>query len=602
MSIRGMQKRFAVRLRYVLYVLIGVFVVGLPFVFTPGLSRRNEGEGSKESKDIVARVNGQGLTRDEVDSRFDQALGQLAIYAQLGQNIGLQQMAQFRLSAFQQAVTDDLLRKQAAADKISVSRGEVKRQAEVIADQQLEQLRAQYKGDQIEPALGRIVAITDKQDQARNMSPAAFRKWFINRLLDKSREQLQWDLTLQKLQEKVTASTGGTEQDLLASYDRLHTRQIMVALKPEGKPARTDEEARKRAEEVAAKAKQGADFAALAKADSDDKRSAEKGGEQPIRLLQAYSPNMQKVVRDLKPGEVSTPIKTAAGYIIVKMESRPRELPKDFEKNKQQLLASFAQRRKSEAWQEYAQSLQQSAKVDVTDPELLAYQAMQQGNEKDAFGQLQKAAGQASKLRGLVGAIIYYNLAEMYVKRSQWKEAADSFTAAADAVSQDQKQALPGARAEALMGLAEANEKLGKADDALMWYQEASNWADTPAIHSQLMGVYQRLGKADLVKKEQDWLKDYQQAQMEKDEARVAQQQKAAAAQTPAQNPAAQAPAAQNPGAPKPGAGKPAIGQSSPRPAAGKPAPRPATSKPMPKPAAGKPAPAPAEPPAKTGQ
>ena len=574
MSIQGMRRRFAVHLRYVLYVIIGVFIVGLPFVFTPGLTRRSEEEGSTESKDVIARVNGQPMQRARLDQAFDQAMAQVALYQAIGQSVGLEQLARFRLQAFEQAMLNELLLKQAAAEGVKVSRGDVKRQAEKIADQQLEQLRAQYKGDQLEPALGRIVAITEKKEQARSMSPGSFRKWMVKRLLDQSGDQLRDELTIQKLREKATGGVTGSEQDMLASYDRMNTRELLVSLHPEGKPARTEEEARKRAEGLAAKAKQGADFAALAKAESDGKRGRESGGQQPIILFSAMSPDMQKALASLKPGDVSPPVKTAAGYVVVKVEGRTRELPKDFEKNRQQLLAGFAQRRQSQAWQDYTQKLRQSARVEVVDPELLAYQAIEQNKPKDALAEMQKAAGQANRLRGLVAAIIYYNLAEMYAVNSQWKEAADSFSNAADAVTQDQKQALPDARSQALMGLAEADEKLGNQSEALNWYQEASNWADTPPIHSQLIAVYQRLGKPDLVKKEQEWLAQYQQAQMEKEKAMLEQQKAASAPQqkpgaaTPvAPTPAPSKPTGQAPAGPKPAQQKPAAPPPPPQPA-----------------------------------
>jgi tetratricopeptide (TPR) repeat protein len=371
----------------------------------------------------------------------------------------------------------------------------------------------------------------------------------------------------------------------------MHIREILVSLHPAGKPARTDEEARKRAEEIAAKAKPGADFAALATAESDDPAGKKSGGSQPIMMLSGYPAEMQQAMANLKPGEVSQPVKTGAGYVIVKVDARTRDLPKDFEKNKPQLLASFVQRRQSQAWDAYQQKLRQSAKIDVTDPEMLAYRAIEQNKQKDALAQMQKAAAEAGRQRGLVGAIIYYNLAMMYAANNQWKEAADNFRNAADTVTQDQKQSLPDARAQALLGLAQADEKLGQKDEALNMYQEASNWADTPGVHSQLIGVYQRLGKADLAKKEQDWLVQYQQQQMEKQKAML-EQQKAAGAPQPAQAPAGQAPAP----------GKPAAQAPAPKPAAQAPAAsKPAGPAPL-KPAAPKPAGQTAPQPAKSGR
>jgi parvulin-like peptidyl-prolyl isomerase len=541
--------------------------------------RRNEEPGTKETKEAIARVNGQPVLRDRLDLKFDQGMGQVAMYQAFGQTVGLEQLARFRLQAFNQAVMDELLLKQAATEGITVSGRDVEAQAEKIADQQLEQLRGQYKGPDLEPALGRLVATVEKKQSVKSMSARSFRKWMLNRLVDQSSDEIRDDLTMQKLREKVTAGVAGNEQDLMASYDRMHIREILVSLHPAGKPARTDDEARKRAEEVAAKAKQGADFAALATAESDDPAGKKSGGSQPMMMLSGYPPELQQAMANLKPGEVSQPAKTGAGYAIVKVEGRTRELPKDFEKNKPQLLASFVQRRQSQAWDAYQQTLHQSAKIDVTDPEILAYQAIEQNKQKDALTQMQKAATEAGKQRGLVGAIIYYNLAMMYAVKNQWKEAADNFSNAADTVTQDQKQSLPDARAQALLGLAQADEKLGKKDESLNMYQEASNWADMPGVHSQLVGVYQRLGKPDLAKKEQDWLVQYQQQQAEKQKAMLQQQQQAATAPKAAQpaggrapvqgKPAAQAPAASRPGGATPAQGPPvAKAPATPKPAA----------------------------------
>ena len=81
---------------------------------------------------------------------------------------------------------------------------------------------------------------------------------------------------------------------------------------------RTKEEALKRANEVAAKAKaEGADFAALAKEYSDGP-TAERGGDlgnfDPGRMVKPFSDTASK----LKIGEISEPVETQFGYHIIK--------------------------------------------------------------------------------------------------------------------------------------------------------------------------------------------------------------------------------------------------------------------------------------------
>jgi parvulin-like peptidyl-prolyl isomerase len=525
MSIRNIQQRFAVRLRYVLYALIAVFVVGLPFVFTPGLRAPNRDEGTpKEAQDTIARVNGQPLARSRFDQRFSQTVTQLLpLYASMGQSVTLSQLGRFRLQAFDQAVLDELVLRQAAAEGISASRGEISQEAERNTDQELEQIKASYKGDQLELMLGGIVAQTEGKQPAR-MSERSFRKWAIDRLLGSASDQLRDQIVVGKLRQRVTGKVSVTEQDLMASYDQVSAREIAVSLHPTGKPARTEEEARKRAEDLLAKIKQGADFAALARTESDDPGAKTTGGLRPSLPLSAMPPEWQKAVSALKPGEVSPAIKTPTGYTIVKVESRTRQLPKDFERNKQQLLKNLAEQRQSQAWRDYSLNLQQKAKVEVLDPEILGYRELAEGKEKEGLASLRKATTESGHLQGLAAAALYYQIASLQAGRNQWKEAADSYSAAVDAAAQEQKTPLPGARAEALMGLAQANEHLSKPAEAMVWYQEASNWSDTPTIHQQLTAVYQRLGKPDLVKKEQDWLVEYQKQQAEREKAMLEQQ------------------------------------------------------------------------------
>lgn len=566
MSIQGMRRRFAVHLRYVLYVIIGVFIIGLPFVFTPGLRPHGpEQEAEVGAQDIVAVVNGQPLPRSRVDRRFDQMMGQIVpIYASIGQTVGLDQIGRFWLQAFDQAVLDQLLLAQAAADKIAVSGREVTQQAEKIADQQLEQLRARYKGDQLGEALGRIVAQTEGKQAARSMSEGAFRKWMVNRLLKQDSDQLKEELTVGTLQRKVVGTATPSEQDLLTSYDRVRYTQLVVLLHPKGGTTRTDEQARKRIEDLLAKLKQGTSFDSLVQTESDGPRKQPAGG-QPWTAMTAFPPELQKVIAALKPDEISKPFKAAAGYYVYRLDERKRELPKDFEKSKQQLLASLAQRQQQQVWQEYTGKLGAQAKVEIKAPEVLAYRDMQQGKEKEAAAELGKAAAEAGRPRGVLGAAIYYDLAKLQAAGNQWKEAADNYSAAVDAVSQDQKLALPDARAEALLGLGQATEHAGKPEEALSWYQEASNWSDTPTVHQELVSVYQRLGKTDLVKKEQEWLTDYQKAQAEKQKAMAEQRAAEAAKQQPATQPAGK-PATQPAGKPTaPPAGKPAAPQAPPQ-------------------------------------
>jgi parvulin-like peptidyl-prolyl isomerase len=533
-----MQQRFAHRLRAVLWALIIAFVIGLPLVFVPGRifgGRPEQEQPETTAEEVVAAVNGQPVIQTDVSQSFSRMLNErLPFLLQSGQGIGIGQLWMARYQAFEEAIQRRLALEAARQQGISVSTGEVKKQAQQLVDQEIAQLKSQYQGGKLEEAFARIAA-RQGESPRETMSERQFAKWAMGRYLDKG-VGLRDDLVIQKLQQTVAAQVSTSEQDLLQSYDRASVRHIVVMLHPEGKSpeaakaaARADEQAKKRAEELLAKIKGGADFVALAKAESDDPAAKQNGGLMEDVGRGRMVADWDKAVFALRPGETSGPIKLPWGYEVVRMEKIGRELPPDFEKNKQQLLKSFTDQRRGEAFQALVTGLRQKAKVEVRDSEMQAYQALMQGKSEEAQAKLEETKAEARKAGGLEAASVFWELGTMLAGKKNWEEAGNAFAEAADALSEGEAVLLPAGRAEALMALANACEQQGKSKDAVEWYQAASDATEVPTIHSQLQGTFQKLGRQDLVKQEQDWLANYQQEQAER-QAQMEAQRKAAEA------------------------------------------------------------------------
>ena len=86
--------------------------------------------------------------------------------------------------------------------------------------------------------------------------------------------------------------------------------------------AMTDAEkqaAQQQARDVLAKLSKGEDFAALAKARSDDVYSAEKGGDLGWVSANAIDPAFSEALFGLEPGQTSDVIKTQYGYHIIRL-------------------------------------------------------------------------------------------------------------------------------------------------------------------------------------------------------------------------------------------------------------------------------------------
>ena len=86
---------------------------------------------------------------------------------------------------------------------------------------------------------------------------------------------------------------------------------------------RKEEEAKLKAEDLVKQLRGGADFGALAKANSDDKDSADKGGEYAtVRRSDKIAEATKQAVFALKTGEVGEPLRQPAGFYIFKVTAR----------------------------------------------------------------------------------------------------------------------------------------------------------------------------------------------------------------------------------------------------------------------------------------
>jgi len=132
-------------------------------------------------------------------------------------------------------------------------------------------------------------------------------------------------LDVQAMRDRITV----TPQDIQRYYEDNaqqfsspeQVRASHILLKTEGK---NEADVKKQADDLAARAKAGADFAALAKQHSEDESNNTTGGDLDFFGRGQMVPEFDQVAFALKPGEVSDAFKTSFGYHVVKLtEKRP---------------------------------------------------------------------------------------------------------------------------------------------------------------------------------------------------------------------------------------------------------------------------------------
>ena len=178
--------------------------------------------------------------------------------------------------------------------------------------------------------------------------------------------------------------TLATDADLLVearkAYDRvkgnigdrglIQPAHILLTLSSQASP---QEQARvkQRADSIYDALKAGAKFDVLAKALSQDPRSAERGGVMGWLMPNQSYPEFEEVAFAMKTDEISRPFLAPDGYHIVQMKGKKDLEP--FEELKGQILASFERQRLRETIAEF-----KLRKIVAADPNLTREQVIEQ--------------------------------------------------------------------------------------------------------------------------------------------------------------------------------------------------------------------------------
>ena len=164
----------------------------------------------------------------------------------------------------------------------------------------------------------------------------------------------------------VTKDVEVTDQDILAYYTQNQSqygtpesrdvRHILISEKD--KDGKVDFAASKaKADVIYAQLEGGADFAALAKANSADPGSKDTGGKLTISRGQTV-PEFDKISFELATGELSKPVKTQYGYHVIEAVSDVRKATTTpLDKVKATIRATLLQQKRNEEMQAWVEDL-----------------------------------------------------------------------------------------------------------------------------------------------------------------------------------------------------------------------------------------------------
>jgi peptidyl-prolyl cis-trans isomerase D len=299
-----------------------------------------------ESKAMAYKAKEMGLTIS------DQELSD-TIQAEFASQLGKFDMDTYKAYLNQMGMTEAQFEGQ-QRDSMLASRLEtLERNALVVSDADA---KAEYQRKNMKVGL-QYIAFDGKDFLAKvNHDPAAVKAYFDkNRAQFKIPEKRDVDLivgsTVAFLQ-SAKVSDSELQKDYQDSIDSFRTPERVkirhILIKTQGKPKTETAALKARAEQLLKEIKGGADFGALAKKNSEDPGSADKGGELGWVTHGQMVPNFEKAAFALKPGETSGVVETEYGYHILQEEERQDAHTQSFDEAKPVLFAEAQKQQASE--------------------------------------------------------------------------------------------------------------------------------------------------------------------------------------------------------------------------------------------------------------
>ena len=217
-------------------------------------------------------------------------------------------------------------------DKVILTIGDEKMTAaefDQLVDALPPQAQAQVRGPQKRLFAEQLVRVKVLYAEARKQKMDENPK--VQRQMELQKENLLASLLMQEMTANAQVDDATARQyydQHKSDYETAHARHILIRAKGSplpvqpGKKDLTEEEALAKAQEIRKKIVAGEDFAALAKAESDDVRSGANGGDLGPQKRNQTVPPFDQAVFSLPVGQISEPVKTQFGYHIIKVEKR----------------------------------------------------------------------------------------------------------------------------------------------------------------------------------------------------------------------------------------------------------------------------------------
>ncbi|MBJ6763299.1 SurA N-terminal domain-containing protein [Myxococcaceae bacterium JPH2] len=353
-----------------------LFIIGIAVVFTlqfgPGSSGFGRGGGAaRAAPSAAAVVNGKEIPLRDFSMAWARQMNFLRsqgspITEQLARNFHLDQQVLERL------VNAELLAQAAEQHGIAPSDEELRtlihqnadfhdkdgnfdfeRYQQVLRDfyrktppEYEAELRRSLSAQKMLDVVRTGAVVSDDEVHARyekdgNQAKLAFARFLPTMYADKVTAPTAQQLAdFSKAHEKEIKDYYDANKFVYQQPERIRARQILVKLAPDA-TAEQKAQAKTRAEALRQEIAGGKDFAAVAKASSEDPGSKDKGGDLGWIERGSWEPALADAAFALKAGEVSQPVETKFGVHLVKVDEKQAAQDKKLEDVKGEIATTL---------------------------------------------------------------------------------------------------------------------------------------------------------------------------------------------------------------------------------------------------------------------
>jgi len=180
--------------------------------------------------------------------------------------------------------------------------------------------------------------------------------------LKKAEEFKKLTLVSELLEKEIMAKAKVSDQEAREYYEK-HKEDFVTTsqIRASHILVKTEDEANK----ILARLKKGEKFEEIAKKESIDKGSAKNGGDLGYFSRGQMVPEFEKAASELKPGEISKPVKSNFGYHIIKVTDKKTGPVIEYDRIKDLISQKLSGERQKEAFDKYVAELRKTYTVEI---------------------------------------------------------------------------------------------------------------------------------------------------------------------------------------------------------------------------------------------